>query len=74
MNTLFDPRTVTISPDELSGRIIAITGPTRGIGHALAMACATHGATVVLVGRNVKRLEAVHAQIEAAGGAEASVS
>lgn len=74
MNTLFDPRTVTISPDELSGRIIAITGPTRGIGHALAMACATHGATVVLVGRNVKRLESVHAQIEAAGGAEATIA
>ena len=74
MNTLFDPRTVTISPDELSGRIIAITGPTRGIGHAVAMACATHGATVVLVGRNVKRLEAVHAQIEAAGAAEATIA
>ena len=74
MNTPFDPRTVAIEPDELSGRIIAITGPTRGIGQALAVACATHGATVVLVGRNVKRLEAVHAQIEAAGGAEATIA
>ena len=74
MNTLFDPRTVAIKPDELSGRVIAITGPTRGIGQALALACATHGATVVLVGRNVKRLEAVHAQIEAAGGAEATIA
>jgi NAD(P)-dependent dehydrogenase (short-subunit alcohol dehydrogenase family) len=68
--TSFDPRTVTLRPDELSGRIIAITGPTRGIGHAVALACAKHGATVVLVGRNVKRLEAVHAEIEAAGGVE----
>src|SRR3954469_18013280 len=74
MNTAFDPRTVSLSPDELSGRIIAITGPTRGIGQALAIACARHGATVVLVGRNVKRLEAVHAQIEAAGGAEAIIA
>jgi len=74
MNTPFDPRTATIAPDELSGRIIAITGPTRGIGHAVAMACATHGATVVLIGRNVKRLEAVHAEIEAAGGAEATIA
>ena len=74
MNTPFDPRTAAIEPDELSGRIIAITGPTRGIGQALAVACATHGATVVLVGRNVKRLEAVHAQIEAAGGAEATIA
>ena len=74
MNTPFDPRTVSVSPDELSGRIIAITGPTRGIGEALAIACATHGATVVLIGRNVKRLEAVHAKIEAAGGAEATIA
>jgi NAD(P)-dependent dehydrogenase (short-subunit alcohol dehydrogenase family) len=74
MNTAFDPRAVSIRPDELSGRIIAITGPTRGIGEALAVACATHGATVVLVGRNVKRLEAVHAKIEAAGGVEAVIA
>jgi len=74
MNTPFDPRTVALKPDELSGRVIAITGPTRGIGQALAVACATHGAIVVLIGRNVKRLEAVHAQIEAAGGAEAVIA
>jgi NAD(P)-dependent dehydrogenase (short-subunit alcohol dehydrogenase family) len=70
MTTAFDPRTVPLRPDELSGRLIAITGPTRGIGYAVAKACALHGATVVLIGRNVKRLEAVHAEIEAAGGAE----
>jgi len=74
MTTSFDPRAVTLRPDELSGRVIAITGPTRGIGHAVALACATHGATVVLIGRNVKRLEAVHAEIEAAGGAEATIA
>jgi NAD(P)-dependent dehydrogenase (short-subunit alcohol dehydrogenase family) len=74
MNTAFDPRTVSLRPDELAGRVIAITGPTRGIGHALALACARHGATVVLVGRNVKKLEAVHAEIEAAGGPEATIA
>jgi NAD(P)-dependent dehydrogenase (short-subunit alcohol dehydrogenase family) len=74
MTHAFDPRTVPLRPDELSGRVIAITGPTRGIGQAVALACATHGATVVLIGRNVKRLEAVHAQIEAAGGAEATIA
>jgi NAD(P)-dependent dehydrogenase (short-subunit alcohol dehydrogenase family) len=74
MNTPFDPRTVSIRPDELAGRVIAITGPTRGIGQALALACAAHGATVVLIGRNVKRLEAVHAQIAAAGGPEATIA
>jgi NAD(P)-dependent dehydrogenase (short-subunit alcohol dehydrogenase family) len=74
MTPPFDPRTAPLRPDELSGRIIAITGPTRGIGHAVALACAKHGANVVLVGRNVKRLEAVHAEIEAAGGAEATIA
>jgi NAD(P)-dependent dehydrogenase (short-subunit alcohol dehydrogenase family) len=74
MNTSFDPRTVSVSPTELAGRVIAITGPTRGIGQALALACAKHGATVVLIGRNVKKLEAVHAQIEAAGGPEATIA
>jgi NAD(P)-dependent dehydrogenase (short-subunit alcohol dehydrogenase family) len=74
MNTAFDPRTVSLRPDELAGRVIAITGPTRGIGQALALACARHGATVVLVGRNVKKLEAVHAEIEAAGGPEATIA
>jgi len=53
----------------LAGRVIAITGPTRGIGRALALACARHGACVVLIGRNQNKLEAVHAEIEAAGGA-----
>jgi NAD(P)-dependent dehydrogenase (short-subunit alcohol dehydrogenase family) len=70
----FDPRAVTLRPDELFGRVIAITGPTRGIGKAVALACAAHGATVVLIGRNVKRLEAVHAQIAAAGGPEATIA
>jgi NAD(P)-dependent dehydrogenase (short-subunit alcohol dehydrogenase family) len=69
LSELFDPRGFTPRPDELAGRVIAITGPTRGIGHAVALACARHGAEVILVGRNVKKLEGVHAQIEAAGGA-----
>jgi NAD(P)-dependent dehydrogenase (short-subunit alcohol dehydrogenase family) len=74
MNTSFDPRRAELRPDELAGRIIAITGPTRGIGHAVALECAKRGATVVLIGRNVKRLEAVHAEIAAAGGAEAVIA
>ncbi len=74
MSTSFDPRTLTPGPDEVAGRVIAITGPTRGIGHAVALACARHGASVVLVGRNIKKLEAVHAQIAALGRAEATIA
>jgi NAD(P)-dependent dehydrogenase (short-subunit alcohol dehydrogenase family) len=65
----FDPRDFTPRADELAGRVIAITGPTRGIGRAVARACAAHGAEVILIGRNVKRLEEVHGEIEASGGA-----
>jgi NAD(P)-dependent dehydrogenase (short-subunit alcohol dehydrogenase family) len=74
MTTTFDPRTVTLRPDELAGRVIAITGPTRGIGNAVALACARHGADVVLVGRNVKKLEEVHGQIEALGRTESTIA
>jgi NAD(P)-dependent dehydrogenase (short-subunit alcohol dehydrogenase family) len=72
--TTFDPRSFTPAADELDGRIIAITGPTQGIGRAVALACARHGAIVVLIGRNVKKLETVHAEIAALGRAEATIA
>ena len=59
----FQPRA-----DELAGRVIAITGAGSGIGRAVALAAAAHGARVILVGRTLRKLEGVHAQIEAAGG------
>lgn len=74
MSASFDPRNVEPKPDELAGRVIAVTGPTRGIGHAVAIACARHGATVVLIGRNVKKLEAVHEEIAALKQAEATIA
>ena len=40
---------------------------TRGIGRAAAKAYAAHGATVILVGRTLSRLEEVYDEIEAAG-------
>ncbi len=50
-------------PGLLRERVIAITGAGDGIGRALALAAARHGARLVLIGRNVRRLEALHAQI-----------
>ncbi len=49
----------------LRGRVIAITGAGDGIGRALALSAAQLGAELVLIGRTVKRLEAVHAEIAA---------
>lgn len=53
--------------DLLKDRVILITGAGDGIGKACALSCAAHGATVVLVGRTLAKLEAVYDEIEAAG-------
>ena len=60
--------------DALAGRVIAITGAGDGIGRALALAAASYGAEVILIGRTVSKLEKVHAQIAALGRAEASIA
>ena len=54
--------------DLLSERVILITGAGDGIGSAVARILAKHGASIVLLGRTVKKLEAVYDDIEAAGG------
>ena len=58
------------APDCLRDRIILVTGASAGIGAAAAKAFAAHGATVILLGRDVGRLEEVYDAIEDAGGPE----
>src|ERR1700689_2095765 len=70
----FDPRSVAVRPDELAGRVIAVTGASDGIGRAVALACAAHRAEVVLIGRTPAKLAAVHAEIQAGGAGGASVA
>jgi NAD(P)-dependent dehydrogenase (short-subunit alcohol dehydrogenase family) len=74
MSESFDPRTHVPSPDELAGRVIAITGASSGIGRAVALACARFGATLILIGRNPRKLEEVHSEIEAAKGPEPTLA
>ena len=69
-----EPRFYQAPPDALQGRVIAVTGAGSGIGRAVALAAAAHGAQLVLIGRNVKRLEGVHAEIGALRRAEASIA
>ena len=53
----------------LDGRIALVTGASKGIGAACAIALAEHGAHVVLTARDVRALEQVEDRIHEAGGA-----
>lgn len=50
--------------DLLAGRVILVTGAGGGIGRAVALALAGHGASVVLLGRTTAKLEQVYDEIE----------
>jgi NAD(P)-dependent dehydrogenase (short-subunit alcohol dehydrogenase family) len=74
MSDAFDPRRHRPAPGELAGRVIAITGPTAGIGRAIALACARHGAQVLLIGRHAGKLEQLHAELGAGAAAEPAIA
>jgi NAD(P)-dependent dehydrogenase (short-subunit alcohol dehydrogenase family) len=56
-----------VSADALKNKTILVTGAGDGIGKQAALHYAQHGATVILLGRTVAKLEAVYDEIEAAG-------
>lgn len=58
---------------ELKGKVILVTGAGDGIGKEAALSFAKAGATVILLGRTVSKLEAVYDAIIAAGGAEPAI-
>jgi NAD(P)-dependent dehydrogenase (short-subunit alcohol dehydrogenase family) len=64
------PADYSPAPDLLAARVILVTGAGQGLGRAVALACARHGATVALLGRRQEKLEATYDAIEAAGGRE----
>ena len=51
----------------LDGRVVLLTGAHGGLGTAAAVACAQAGATLVLLGRKVPRLNRVYDAVAAAG-------
>ena len=54
--------------DALAGRVVLVTGAHGGLGAAAALAAARCGATLVLLGRRVPKLNQVYDAVEAAGG------
>ncbi|MCG6200603.1 YciK family oxidoreductase [Psychromonas antarctica] len=62
-----------MQPDCLIGKTILITGAGAGIGKTLALQCAKLGATVILLGKTVSKLEAVYDQIAALDKCQAAI-
>ena len=57
----------SVSSDALHDKVILVTGAGDGIGKQAALSYAQHGATVILLGRTVKKLEQTYDEIEAQG-------
>lgn len=56
--------------DKLKGKVIMITGASDGIGRTLAIETAKAGASTILLGKSVKKLESVYDEITEKGYTE----
>ena len=67
MNTYTPPK------DLLAGRTILVTGAGDGIGRTAAETFGKYGATVILLGHNIPKLEKVYDAIDDAGGPQPAI-
>lgn len=56
----------------LEGKVAVVTGAGQGVGRGIALALAAEGARVALVGRTLRKLEAVRDEVIARGGIAAA--
>jgi NAD(P)-dependent dehydrogenase (short-subunit alcohol dehydrogenase family) len=68
------PKQFIPDPGSLAGRVILITGAGSGLGRALAIECARAGASVILCGRSVAKLDRVYDEIEKMGAPQAAIA
>ena len=61
------PDSFSADADALVGKIILVTGATGGFGKTISLTCARHGATVILLAKNLRLVEALYDEIEQAG-------
>lgn len=57
----------------LAGKLVLLTGASRGLGRAIAVAAAAAGATLLLLARDGRALERLAEEIERSGGPEPSL-
>ncbi|MDN3715707.1 YciK family oxidoreductase [Vibrio breoganii] len=62
-----------VATDALKDKVILVTGAGDGIGKQAALSYAQHGATVILLGRTVNKLEKTYDEIVNAGYAEPAI-
>jgi len=62
-----------MSEPTLKDRIILVTGAGGGLGSAVSKTCAAQGATVILLGKTIPKLETVYDAIMAAGGPQPAI-
>ncbi len=59
---------------DLSGQIAVVTGASKGMGKAMALALAEHGSQVVVSSRKLDACEETAAEINAAVGADRAIA
>ena len=60
-----------VVPGALAGRVVLVVGAAGGLGEAASLACADAGASLVLLGRRVPKLNRLHDRLQKAGAAPA---